>query len=151
MEYIDPRTPSLGVKIAMPPGDKCYFGGGSYQLTYFLTCDPNYEMNFDTIIKLQTCNFEYHFKTKFGCPETFVKSEAFGSKSILVGLIFIFSFYCIGFSFLNYRSNPEDGLMKAMPHREFWMEFIDNAMHGVRVMGKFARNKLKGGDEYNSY
>lgn len=151
MEYIDPINPSTGVKITLPPGDKCYFGGGSYTVSYLLFCDLIHDIDFDTIIKSQTCNFEYHFRTKYACPQAFIKSEVFGSKSILLGLIFIISFYCIGFSFLNYRSNPEDGLMKAMPHREFWMEFFDNALHGVKVIVRYAKNKIKGRDEYNSY
>ena len=108
----------------------------------------NTEIEVESILKLQSCAFEYHFKTKYGCPETFVRNESFGSKQILIWFVVLFSLYCVGFSVMNYRSNPEDGLMKAFPHRDFWLEFFDNAAHGVKVVVRVAKSKLKGQEEY---
>ena len=109
-------------------------------------------MDFQTIMKLQTCNYEYHFKSKYGCQNSFIKGNIINSTIILFLFVVLFSLYCIGFSFLNYRNNPEDGLMKAFPHREFWGTFFDNAIHGVKVITKLVKAKLKVNDNnYNNY
>lgn len=91
------------------------------------------EIRFKTIRKISTCIYEYHFLTRHACYSTFIKESSFSSKNILFVLIAIFSLYCIGFSAMNYRKNPDDGIIKALPHRNFWSEFYENVTIGARL------------------
>jgi hypothetical protein len=69
----------------------------------------------------------------------------------LLILIVIFSFYCIGCTILNFRSNPEDGMIKALPNREFWTEFFVNVRAGINIAYKHIKTRFTGGNnnEYN--
>jgi hypothetical protein len=104
-----------------------------YKLTYLLYCDQSEEIRFKTIRKVSTCIYEYHFLTKRACYSNFTTSSAFSSKVILFYLTIIFSVYCLGFSVMNYRNNPDDGLIKSLPHRNFWIEFIENVKVGASL------------------
>ena len=135
------------------PGDNCYLGGGLHEINYIMRCDMNKEIDFETMVKRQNCSYDFHFGTKWACPSNFLSSGShFNSKSILIYLIIIFCVYCVGFSFKNYRNNPEDGLLKALPHREFWADFIDNAKLGVNLIVKKVKETIRGNkDEYNNF
>ncbi len=144
IDYIDQNIKNAGIKITFPLGERCYFGQGDYMLSYNLKCDPTKEVELHTILKIQNCNYEFEFNTKYAC-QSYIEDtnySHFNSKKILIYFISLFFFYCIGFSFLNYKNNPEDGLMKSLPHREFWAEFFENVILGVRVLGNFLHDKL---------
>ena len=113
-----------------------------YKLTYYLNCDINKEMEFTAIKKVTSCIYEYYFATKHACIENFISESFWSSKKILFVLAASFLFYCFGFSFMNYRRNPDDGVVKALPHREFWVEFADNAMVGSRIISRKFKEKL---------
>ena len=143
-DYIDEHIKNTGIKLSFTMGERCYFGQGDYNLSYQLKCDPTKEAELLTITKIQNCHFEFQFNTRYAC-QSYIEannSSLFNSKKILIYFIALFCFYCVGFSYLNYKNNPEDGLMKAMPHREFWAEFFENVLLGVRVLGKFLHDKL---------
>lgn len=125
-----------------PPGEKCFMSTIEYKLTYYLNCDMNKEMEFSSIKKVTSCIYEYHFSTKHACYENFISESSWGPKKILFILIASFLFYCLGFSFMNYRRNPDDGVIKALPHRDFWIEFVDNAMLGSRIISRKVKQKL---------
>jgi len=150
MDYIDRSVPNKGVKIIIPGGDRCYVATSQYTVEYVMKCDMNKEIEFETIVKKQYCGFEYHFASKYACPAYFIQESSINSKKILFFLIIIFTLYCIGFSYKNYRENPEDGILKAFPHREFWGNFIDDARHGANVVVRNIQEKI-GGNKVNSY
>ena len=119
-------------------------------------CDLTEEIKFKTIRKVSTCIYEYHFLSKHACYSNFIKESNFSSKKILFFLIAIFSLYCIGFSAMNYRNNPDDGVIKALPHRDFWSEFYENTLVGGRLtyekliyLSQIASVKLK--EKYNNF
>lgn len=99
-------------------------------------------MEFTLIKKITSCIYEYHFATKHACYVNFISESAWGPKKILLILVATFIIYCIGFSYMNYKNNPDDGIIKALPHRDFWVEFIDNAMLGSRIISRTVREKL---------
>jgi hypothetical protein len=151
LDYIDTANPSKGVKLIFPPGDRCNFSGAPFQLSYVLNCDESKEIDFNTILKLGTCNYEYHFYTKYGCQSNFQRTDSnFTSKKILFIIILTFSLYCIGFSYINFKNNPEDGLMKALPHRDFWLEFLENTQLGANVIYKYVKNRFRA-NQVNNY
>lgn len=139
------------MKLSFPPGDMCFFGGGKFNLVYILECDTTVDSQLFSVTKKQMCDYEFKFKTKMACQTNFEKSSSFSSKGILFALIALFSVYCLGFFLKNYRENPEDGVMKALPHREFWSNFIENANYGLRIILRFAKNKLKVNDATSGY
>ena len=139
-EFIDIQNKNTGIKLIFPPGEKCFMSTFEYKLTYLIYCDMSEEIRFKTIRKVSTCIYEYHFLSKHACYVNFNKDSAFSSKKILFYLIGIFSFYCIGFSFMNYKNNPDDGIIKALPHRDFWREFLENVRIGASI---FKENSLR--------
>lgn len=154
LEYIDNNIKSKGVKLVFSGGDRCYLGSSNYEMSYVMKCDVNKEIEFETIYKLQSCKYEYHFNTKYACPNNFSSSHTlFNSKAILFYLIILFSVYCVGFSYKNYRENPEDGVLKAFPHREFWSDFFENARIGVKIIVRSIKNRLNGNkiSDYDEY
>jgi hypothetical protein len=122
-------------------------------VTYIMRCDMNKEIEFESIVKRQSCSYDFYFATKWACQSNFISHGSnFNSKNILIYLIIIFSMYCVGFSFMNYRNNPEDGLLKSLPHREFWRDFIENAGLGAGIIVKKIKEAIKGNkDEYNNF
>ncbi len=127
-----------------------------YKLSYIIYCDLTEEIRFKTIRKISTCIYEYHFVSKHACYSNFIKDSSFSSKKILFFLIVIFSIYCIGFLVMNYRNNPDDGLIKALPHRNFWNEFLENTSKGARLtyekliyFSQIVSAKLK--EKYDNY
>jgi hypothetical protein len=151
LQYIDDTSPSKGLKMSLPPGDLCFFGGGKFNLVYLLECDTTVDAQLISVTKKQLCDYEFKFKTKSACQANFEKASSLSSKGILLALIVLFSVYCLGFFLKNYRENPEDGVMKALPHREFWSNFIENASYGCKTILKFAKNKLKVNDSSSNY
>lgn len=144
--------------MVFPEGEKCYLGHGNYQLIYLLKCDPNHELLFDTVRKISNCEIEYNFFTKYSCLHFSYKSSfslfssnsesSVTSKGILITIIIIFTIYIVVFSFLNYRKNPEDGLIKSLPHRYFWSSIFDNALHGCEITFNFFKSKIFGSNGY---
>lgn len=142
MEYIDDNNINFGVKLTFPPGEKCFMSAISYSLSYHMNCNLNKEIEFTSIKKISSCIYEYHFETKYACSINFITSSIWTSKNVLLIIFFLFTFYCVGFSVMNYRKNPEDGVIKSLPHREFWREFFDNANVGASIIFKFVREKI---------
>jgi hypothetical protein len=144
LDYIDSANPLKGLKLIFPPGDRCSFSGSPFQLSYVLNCDESKEIDFNTILKLGACNYEYHFYTKYGCQSNFIRADSnFTSKKILFMIFLSFCLYCIGFSYKNFKNNPEDGLMKALPHRDFWLEFFENTQIGANLIYKYVKSRVK--------
>lgn len=143
MEYLDENNTSLGVKLVFPPGEKCFMSGVKYSLSYHLKCNLNTELEFTAIKKITSCIYEYHFDTKYACPQNFLMPSYWTSKKILFFILFLFTSYCVGFSVMNYRSNPEDGIVKSLPHRMFWREFIENAILGAKIIFNFVKDKIE--------
>lgn len=158
VSYLDSLIKTQGLKMIFPAGERCYLGHGNYQLVYLLKCDPNHELMFDTVRKISNCEIEFNFFTKYSCLHFSYKSSfsIFSStgessitpKGILITMIIVFSIYLTVFSFLNYRKNPEDGLIKSLPHRSFWSSILENALHGCDVTINFFRSKITGSNEY---
>jgi hypothetical protein len=153
IDHLEHVSQNKGIKLTFPPGERCFMGNSGYQLTYLLKCDMSKELEFETIVKSATCNYEYHFNSKYGCSDTFIHPGSwYSSKRILLYLVIMLCLYCAGFSFLNYKLNPEDGMVKAFPHREFWKTFFDDAISGAKIVYSKAREKIKGDrSNYESY
>ena len=143
-EYIDPLIKSKGIKLSFPEGDKCYLGVGNHKLTYILSCDKNIEVQFERIEKVTTCTIEYHFMTKYACLEFAISSSwnYLNSKTILAIMVVLIAWYFIGFTYYNMKSNPDEGLIKNLPHREFWSNFCEYASLGISTTLSFINSKL---------
>ena len=161
VDYMDSLLKIQGLKLTFTEGEKCYLGNGNYQLTYLLKCDPNQEIKFDTVWKINTCHMEYSFFTKYACVHFAYKSSfsifsgssdsMFSSKNFVFTLLIIFILYTIGFTYLNYKKNPEDGLIKSLPHRSFWSNLFNNAIFGCEITLNFIKSKLFGSNENRDY
>lgn len=141
-EYLNHDNKSSGIKLTFGQGEKCYLGFNSYyQVIYTLKCNPYAETKLETVNKLSTCTFEYVFESKHGCATS--SGGSFGSKTILMYLIIAMSCYLMLFSYLNFKQNPEDGLMKAIPHRAFWREYLECMGHGANKSVEFVKEKTE--------
>ncbi len=160
LDKIDPITGMSGYKITLPPGDKCYISSKTYDVKYKLICDPHRELEFTNVTHPTGCSYEFVFITKHACPGvTFTNNNnnnndnSYTSRGILFIIIIGFVVYCAGFSYMNYKKSPEDGLFKSLPHRDFWREFFYDANVGARVLfdkSKDALNSVvKGNDDSN--
>lgn len=144
-----------GLKLTFPEGERCYLGKGNYQLSYLLKCDPQQELQFDTVRKEGVCIIEFNFFTKYACLHFSYKSSSsifsssgdsiLTSKNILLTLVIVSILYVIVFTFINYRKNPEDGIIKSLPHRSFWSSFFDNSLYGYEI----CRNLLNRNKNHN--
>lgn len=87
------------------------------------------------------CSYDFIFTSKFACP---IGSKSSGSSTtILFYIIIAFLLYLSVFTYLNYKENPEDGIIKAFPHKEFWAEFIDSVKVGINLSAEFTRQKIE--------
>ena len=95
------------------------------------------------VLQINNCTYEYHFTSRYGCYTTFIKD--FRYISIYVMFIMMVSMvmigYCFGFMILNYRNCPEDGVIKALPHRSFWISVVRNVSHFIDVLYKIVKRK----------
>jgi hypothetical protein len=142
-EYIDQIVKAKGIRLTFPDGDKCYLGFGSQKLTYILNCDKMVDVQFERIEKVTTCIVNYHFNTKYACPEFAVSpasSFKYSPVDILLGLVILFLIYLVGFTYSNYKNNPEDGLIKNLPHRDFWSNFFENISFGMSSSFNYIRS-----------
>lgn len=137
---------SKGIKLQFPEGEKCYLGVGNHKLVYILNCEKNVEVQFERIEKISTCVIEYYFNTKYACQEFAVNNDsnniAVDSKMLLMVLGVVFTIYCIGFTFVNMRNYPEEGLIKNLPHREFWSNLFEYSIHGCSVSSNLIMSKI---------
>ena len=143
--------------MIFPDGEKCYLGHGNYQLSYLLKCDPNIELSFETVWKLGQCQMEYSFLTKYACVHFSIQSSFSifsingGSKDIVATILIVLSIYISVFTYINYRNNPEDGFIKALPHRSFWGTIFDNSQYGLEISLNFCKAKIFGSNENREY
>lgn len=137
VKYIDDSDKSHGIRMVFKSkGGSCI---NSFQtlnsLVYSLKCDPNAEdVNLTSMLKINNCSYEFIFTTKNAC--VYGNSYLFifaSAKTILMVIVLALSFYLVCFTYLNLRNNPDDGVLKSIPNREFWIEFIECVGIGVRV------------------
>ena len=158
--YMESFMKTLGVKLTFPEGQKCHFGSGNYRISYLLKCDPNTNgISLEILKRVSRCELVFEFLTKFSCinyayngttspiPTNSTNSSALQndtsiSYSTLIswffGLLFV---YAVGFSIYNYRTNPEDGVIKSLPHREFWSSFARNTKYGCEISYNYIKQK----------
>lgn len=144
VEFYDVNSKTKGIKILLPKGEKCYFGYNSYfQVSYSIICNSSLnESRLVNINKNNSCNYEYIFQSKYGCPVDNIVNDTSKSilntiyntpKNILMYLSLGLIVYIFVFGYLNYKQNPEDGIMKAFPHRNFWREYVENIRCGINI------------------
>jgi hypothetical protein len=161
VSYLDSLIKTQGLKLVFPDGDKCYLGTGNYKLIYMMKCDPNQDLVFDTVRKISTCEIEYNFFSKYACIHFSYKNSfsifssngdsVFSSKNIVIWILILLIFYLIIFTYLNYKKNPEDGLVKSLPHREFWTNCFSNFFYGWEVTITYLKTKFFGQSENRDY
>lgn len=140
-DYYDNDIKTNGIKLTFQSGERCMNSYNSqYILTYTIKCDPNEEGKLETVKKVNICGYDYVFSSKYGCPIGSISSSF--SKTILFYLFIAFSLYVCFFTYINYKENPEDGLIKALPHRIFWREFIETAYFGAIIIYDFIKGKI---------
>jgi len=142
--YLDKDIKTNGVKLAFQTGERCVNSYNSeYSVNYTIKCDPNSygSGKLETVRKLGTCSYDFVFSSKYGCPLA-SSSAGSASVSILFYLSLIFSTYLVIFTYKNYKENPEDGVVKALPHREYWREFFEYAVIGYHFSHDFAKEKI---------
>jgi hypothetical protein len=150
--YIDSIIKTLGIKITLPDGERCYIGSGNHKVTYIMKCDTNEELKFLSADKINACTVEYHFSSKYACQTSGIKfsfsfvsdGSVFTPKNILVTLTSILFLYFVLLTYYNYKRCPEDGMIKALPHREFWSGLISNINEGCSVTFSFIKSKITG-------
>lgn len=159
MTYIDSVIKTIGVKINLPDGEKCYVGKGNHKVTYIMKCDASETLKFVKADKINACTVEYEFLSKTACQLGWFRfSFSFTSdgslitpKNILITCGFGLFLYFVLFTYYNYKRNPEDGLVKALPNREFWSEFVTNVGEGFSVTCNYFKRKIGGNkQEYDS-
>lgn len=152
IDYLNPEIKTNGIKLIFNAGDKCYMGyAANYQVTYSIKCNPYVEDHLESVNKISPCSYDFIFESKHGCAVTADENSKVILTYISLGLIL----YILVFSYLNYKENPEDGLMKALPHREFWRSFFGNSVEGFKFTTMFIREKFnyyysqyKGNEKY---
>jgi len=150
---------SLGIKLIFPQGPKCN-AVAYYKLTYLLKCDPtNTGIHLEIIKKNSNCDIVFEFLTKYTCLSFAYNGnfsgfdtsgngvqatavEGVSYQTILFWILLIFIIYLISFSIYNYRSNPEDGVIKSLPHREFWSAFFFNTIYGCEITYNYIKLKF---------
>ena len=157
ISYIDSIIKTLGVKLTLPSGEKCYVGKGFHTVVYNMKCDLNEELKFISADKINTCSVEYHFTSKYACQMagfrfsfSFISDGSlFTPKNILITFSSILFFYFVLFTYLNYKRNPEDGLIKSFPHREFWSNFMSSISEGCNTTYRYLKEKISGRSHEN--
>ena len=150
--FLDPQNENAGIKLKLQLGDKCYPSGTNYSVEYHMHCDPTQELLFTNVLKISNCDYHYVFSTKYGCLSAADKgylsiftntSGEVSSFRILLFLCLIFTCYVGIFIVINYRKNPKDGLVKGIPHRQFWIKFLNYAYFGANNTAKLIVRKAK--------
>lgn len=152
ISYNDNIIKTLGVKLTLPDGERCYLGKGNHKMVYNMKCDLNEELKFVSADKLNACSVEYNFSSKYACQLTgfrisfsFVTDgSVFTPKNILVTISFVFFLYFVLCTYYNYKRNPEDGLIKSFPNRDFWSNLIGSISEGCSTTYRFFKEKISG-------
>lgn len=155
----NPLYDDLDLKLTFDQGDKCFFARDSYfHLDYVFKCSPGKEIEFSNVEQSAGCSYHLIFFTKYACADILPPGGSGGniftsSKTILLILVFLFGVYLTGFTYKNYKENPEDGVIKALPHRDFWKEFFINTRAGVNFVYNKMKNVslFKSKDEFDYY
>lgn len=135
VEYADPQAKGNGIKLNFVSGDKCYIEHNSnYQVSYSIKCNPNIlGGELKAVNQLMNCNYEFVFESQYGCA---IIAEG-TSITILFNLVLVIICYLILFTYMKYKENPEDGILKALPHKEFWLNFFSNSYLGFQITLNF--------------
>ena len=140
-EYITNDNKINGLSLKLQSGGKCYnysanpntrLGGSSidnYSTSYKISCNSSSETKLINVLKINNCNVEYYFESKHACE--IISSSGLSSKTILLLTFLSLCLYISIFGYFNYKQNPEDGVMKAFPHRSFWREFVELVREGI--------------------
>ena len=123
-----------------------------------MKCDENEDIKFVSADKVNACTVEYHFNSKYACQSSGIKlgfsfvsdGSMFTPKNILITSGLIMFFYFILFTYFNYKRNPEDGLIKSLPNREFWSNFFENISVGCNATSNCFKAKLFGRSDNNN-
>ena len=147
--FIDEKNPSKGIKLAFPPGQSCIFEKNkAWTLTYILNCDQYVEEPQFNSFNVNLCSVQFIFSTKYSCESQTSTGEnagkgLFNSIKIVFVILTLFLIYCIVFCYLNYKDNPEDGLIKSFPNRTLWICFCESFYHGVKFSCGVIKEMIK--------
>jgi hypothetical protein len=125
-DFVDPENKSTGIKLGLPQGGQCAMDPNHfYQVYYYLMCDLSVEgAKFQSVVQINNCAYEYRFTSRSGCYTV----HDYGNMSTYALYVFMVSMvmiaYCLGFMMVNYQRCPEDGVVKALPHRTFWVNNV---------------------------
>lgn len=162
ISYMEHGMKSLGLKMTFNNPPKCISYPGNYKITYLLKCNPNGTgIILEVVKKISSCEFVYEFLTKYSCLNyayngdsssnengnngviiTPINNTSMSYQSLLFWIFFIFLTYLLSFTIYNYRKNPEDGLIKSLPHREFWSAYFSNSLYGFKITYYFIKSKI---------
>jgi hypothetical protein len=143
-DYIDTVDKSKGVKLNLPEGGVCAMDPNKfYKVYYQVNCDLGVEGEFTNVVKLDDCTYEYHFTSKHGCytKHTQYLLTFTSMTTYIIVVSFLMVIYCIGFMVLNYRTNPEDGIIKALPNRPFWTKLIEKSEDSITGLYNLVKRK----------
>lgn len=139
VHYISEENHNEGIKLIFnTKGGQC---PNSYNnllsLTYTLKCDESFvDASLESLLKIDSCNYNFVFHTNAVC---FHLQSSLMSILIKFEAIFMIILLCylVFFTYFNYKKNPEDGVIKAFPNRDFWVEFIDCVIVGIKISFKY--------------
>jgi hypothetical protein len=143
-DFMDKDNKSKGLKLDVPEGGVCNMNRDRfYKVTYHLMCDLAVEGVFNNVVKADDCTYEFYFLSKYGCYSTYYKNQSYLTTYVINVMILscILGAYCIGYMMFNYRKNPEDGLVKALPHRSFWTNWISKGSDSLDWLYQVVRRK----------
>jgi hypothetical protein len=138
-EYIDEHSPQKGVKIRYEGGEICEIG--ERKVDFILKCDPNIELETESVEETETCMYTFTLRTKYTCDFYPTRQDMFNreteldveptyvqrrNKSIWSKDIVKIMFFCI-LAFLilnmylfyqNLKRDPYRNYSRAIPFRE---------------------------------
>ena len=151
-DYLEKDLHNAGVKLMFNElGGQC---SNSFteknSLLFTIKCDETInEAILESIRKVNSCTYDIVFVSKHGCPiYTWSKTNP---RFILLCIGILFSVYLIFFTFMNYRESPEDGLIKALPHKDFWAYFLECYVEGWKVSIEVIKSKFKPKNDYDNF
>ena len=143
------------LSLEFKEGDKCFINSReNFHVEYIVKCSHTRIIELTNVEQSAGCYYKLYFNTQFACPEYVTGGISFkSSKTILCFIVIMFTLYLATFTYKNYKQAPEDGVIKALPHREFWREFFSDVRRGVNVSYETVKRLMKGKKEesYNDY
>lgn len=143
-DYIDSEIPNNGLKLIFKnTGTACTGNNNTNNsLIYTIKCDQNIDTVIESVRKINNCSYDIVFVSKYGCPSSNIFSKYFKPITYLYYIFIIFFIYITLFTYINFKRNPEDGLIKSFPHRDFWRNFFTYSVEGFKVSASFFKKKF---------